>query len=55
MKPQKYKVDVERSRSRAHRILFDDDLPFKGVRVEASRVRYQRRVKHVRRQFEDLV
>ena len=45
MKAQRFKFDVERVRSRAHRILFDNDSPFKPSKVE-RRDRYERRGKH---------
>jgi hypothetical protein len=45
MKTEKSTYQVERTRSRAHRVLFDDDLPFRG-RAEKPRNNYQRRDKH---------
>lgn len=42
---------VERQRSRAHKILFDRDLPFKPRKVE-SKVNYRRKTKHPHRQLE---
>jgi hypothetical protein len=37
----------QQARTRAHRVLFDADLPFRG-RAEPLKTRYNRRVKHVR-------
>lgn len=43
---EKQKVTVEfRQRTRAHRVLFERDLPFKP-RVVPSKLRYRRRDKH---------
>lgn len=42
---------VPRQRSRAHKILFDRDLPFKPHRVE-SKVNYRRKTKHPHKQQE---
>lgn len=36
------------SKTRAHRMLFDRNLPFRG-RSETSKIRYQRRPKHQNR------
>ena len=44
MKTQKVIVEF-RQRTRAHRVLFDRDLPFKPKVVE-SKLRYKRREKH---------
>ena len=44
MKTQKVIVEF-RQRTRAHRVLFDRDLPFKP-KVEPSKLAYKRRDKH---------
>ena len=44
MKTQKVIVEFK-PRTRAHRVLFDRDLPFKP-RVVESKLRYKRREKH---------
>lgn len=45
------RMQVERQRSRAHKILFDRDLPFKPRRVE-SKVTFKRKTKHPHRNLE---
>lgn len=45
------RIQVERQRSRAHRILFDRDLPFKPRRVE-NKTNYRRKLKHPNRNQE---
>jgi hypothetical protein len=42
---------VKRTKSRAHRILFDRDLPFKPRKVE-NKLSYNRKAKHPNRQIE---
>lgn len=43
----KLKLSTQKHRSRAHRVLFDNDLPFRG-RTERRRDTYQRRLKNQR-------
>jgi stalled ribosome alternative rescue factor ArfA len=50
MKAEKFTMQSERTRSRAHRVLFDDGLPFRG-RVEKPKNNYVRRDKHRGRMF----
>ena len=38
-------------RTRAHRVLFDSDLPFKP-RTERNKMAYQRKAKHQNREYE---
>lgn len=47
------RYQVELQRSRAHKILFDRDLPFKPRKVE-SKVQFRRKIKHPNRQFEGI-
>lgn len=44
MKKETIKIEFK-TRTRAHRVLFDRDLPFKP-RVVESKLRYRRRDKH---------
>lgn len=52
MKTEKFRIEVERGRSRAHRILFDANSPFKPSKV-ARRDRYVRNEKHRARQHQE--
>jgi hypothetical protein len=54
MKREVIKVRVDPvGRSRAHAMLFNGDLPFRGRR-EQRRDTYRRRDKHVRRSFAEM-
>ena len=54
MKREILTFKFERPRTRAHKVLFDNDLPFKHRVVSPKKTQYQRRPKH-RLQFEDAV
>lgn len=51
MTPTSFVIQLPRQRRRAVE-LYGRDTPFRG-RVEQSRVRYQRRPKHVKKKFEE--
>lgn len=52
MKRETITLTIQRPRTRAHRVLFQADLPF-SPKVERNRRQYQRRAKHQGRALQD--
>lgn len=52
MKRETVTLTIQRPRTRAHRVLFQADLPF-SPKVERNRKQYQRQAKHQGRAFQD--
>lgn len=51
MKRETFSFKIEQPKHRAHRVLFDEDSPFKPKRVE-RKDGYRRKDKHPKRSYE---